>query len=64
MEVTFAFRLLLQFETFQMDACLEGIGRGWDLWPILQGETRVAKPKNAYNSLVTAASRLGRESNL
>ena len=25
---------------------------GFDLWPLLQGQTRIAKVKSAYNSLI------------
>ena len=25
---------------------------GFDLWPLLQGQTRIAKLKSAYNSLI------------
>ena len=31
----------------------------FDLWPLLQGQTRVAKPKRAYNSLIIGPRGLG-----
>ena len=32
---------------------------GFDLGPLLQGQTNIAKLKNAYNSLITGHRRLG-----
>ena len=32
---------------------------GFDLWPLLQGQTRIAKPKSAYNSLIIGPRGLG-----
>ena len=37
---------------------------GFDLGPLLQGQTRIAKLKNAYNSLIIGPIRLGCETNL
>ena len=31
----------------------------FDLGPLLQGQTRIAKPKSAYNSLIIGPRRLG-----
>ena len=36
----------------------------FDLWPLLQGQTRVAKLRSAYDSLIIGPSGLGCESNL
>ena len=32
---------------------------GFDLGPLLQGQTRIAKPKSAYNSLIIGHTGLG-----
>ena len=32
---------------------------GFDLGPLLQGQTRIAKVKSAYNSLIIGSRRLG-----
>ena len=32
---------------------------GFDLGPLLQGQTRIAKPKSAYNSLIIGPRGLG-----
>ena len=32
---------------------------GFDLEPLLQGQTRIAEPKNAYNSLIIGSRGLG-----
>ena len=32
---------------------------GFDLWPLLQGQTRTAKLKSAYNSLIIGPRGLG-----
>ena len=32
---------------------------GFDLGPLLQGQTRIAKQKNAYNSLIIGPRTLG-----
>ena len=32
---------------------------GFDLGPLLQGQTRIAKVKSAYNVLIIASRRLG-----
>ena len=32
---------------------------GFDLGPLVQGQTRIAKVKNAYNSLIIGARGLG-----
>ena len=32
---------------------------GFDLRPLLQGQTRIAKHKSAYNSLIIGPTRLG-----
>ena len=32
---------------------------GFDLWPLLQGQTRIAKVKSAYNSLIIGPKGLG-----
>ena len=37
---------------------------GFDLGPLLQGQTRIAKLKIAYNSLVIGCRGLGWETNL
>ena len=31
----------------------------FDLWPVLQGQTRIAKLKSAYNSLIIGPRDLG-----
>ena len=36
---------------------------GFDLGPLLQGQTRIAKLKSAYNSLIIGRRGLGRFSN-
>ena len=36
---------------------------GFDLWPLLQGQTRIAKLKSAYNSLIIDPRRLQYETN-
>ena len=36
----------------------------FDLGPLLQGQTRIAKLKTAYNSLIIGPRRLGWQSNL
>ena len=35
-----------------------GVG-GFDLWPLLQGQTRIAKVKSAYNLLIIGPRGLG-----
>ena len=40
-----------------------GVAR-FDLGPILQGQTRIAKPKSAYNSLIIGPRGLGCGTNL
>ena len=37
---------------------------GFDLGPLLQGQTRIAKPKSAYNSLIIGPRGLQCETNL
>ena len=37
---------------------------GFDLGPILQGQTRIAKGKSAYNSLIIGPRGLGWETNI
>ena len=37
---------------------------GFDLEPLLQGQTRIAKLKSAYNSLIIGPRGLGWQSNL
>ena len=37
---------------------------GFDLGPLLQGQTRIAKLKSAYNSLIIGPTGLGCETNL
>ena len=37
---------------------------GFDLGPLLQGQTRIAKLKSAYNSLIIGPRGLGWQSNL
>ena len=37
---------------------------GFDLGPLLQGQTRIAKLKRAYNSLIIGPRGLGWQSNL
>ena len=37
---------------------------GFDLWALLKGQTRIAKLKSAYNSLITGPRGLGLQSNL
>ena len=37
---------------------------GFDLGPLLQGQTRIAKLKSAYNTLVIGPRGLGWQSNL
>ena len=37
---------------------------GFDLGPLLQGQTRIAKGKSAYNSLIIGPRGLGRETNI
>ena len=37
---------------------------GFDLGPLLQGQTRIAKPKSAYNSLIIGPRGLGWAGNL
>ena len=32
---------------------------GFDLGPFLEGQTRIAKPKSAYNSLIIGSRSLG-----
>ena len=32
---------------------------GFDLWPLLQGQTRIARVKSAYNSLIIDPRGLG-----
>ena len=32
---------------------------GFDLWPLLQGQTRIAKLESAYNSLIIGPRGLG-----
>ena len=32
---------------------------GFDLWPLLQGQTRIAKVKSIYNSLIIGPRGLG-----
>ena len=32
---------------------------GFDLWPVLQGQTRIAKLKGAYNLLIISPRGLG-----
>ena len=32
---------------------------GFDLWPLLQGQTSIAKLRSAYNSLIIGPRRLG-----
>ena len=32
---------------------------GFDLWPLLRGQTRIGKLKSAYNSLIIDPSGLG-----
>ena len=36
----------------------------FDFGPLLQGQTRIAKPKSAYNLLIIGGTRLGCQSNL
>ena len=36
----------------------------FDLWPLLQRQTRIAKLKRAYNSLIIASRGFGCETNL
>ena len=36
---------------------------GFDLWPLLQGQTRIAKLKSAYNSLIIGPRGLQGEAN-
>ena len=36
----------------------------FDLGPLLQGQTRLAKPKSAYNSLIIGRTGLGWQTNL
>ena len=36
-----------------------GLGIGFDLGPLLQGQTRIAKGKSAYNSLIIGLRGLG-----
>ena len=37
---------------------------GFDLGPLLQGQTRIPKPKSAYNSLIIGPGGLQCETNL
>ena len=37
---------------------------GFDFGPLLQGQTRIAKPKSAYNSLIIGPRGLGYVTNL
>ena len=37
---------------------------GFDLGPLLQGQIRIAKPKNAYNSLIIGPRALGWYTNI
>ena len=37
---------------------------GFDLGPLLQGQTRIAKVKSAYNSLIIGPRDLGWQTNL
>ena len=37
---------------------------GFDLGPLLQGQTRIAKPKSAYNLIIIGPRGLGWETNL
>ena len=37
---------------------------GFDLGPLLQGQTRIAKLKSAYNSLIIGPTGLGWETNI
>ena len=37
---------------------------GFDLGPLLQGQTRIAKLKSAYNSFIISPRSLGWETNL
>ena len=36
---------------------------GFDLWPLLQGQTRIAKLNSAYNTLIIAPRSLQCETN-
>ena len=36
----------------------------FDLWPLLQGQVRIAKLESAYNSLIIGPRGLGWQSNL
>ena len=36
----------------------------FDIWPLLQGQTRIAKVKSSYNSLIIDPIRLQCETNL
>ena len=37
---------------------------GFDLWPLLQGQTRIAEVKSAYNSLIIGPRGLGWQTNV